>query len=68
MAPEISQLQNIYSYLQQYGINATATSSESNFMNTIWSSIQDFENISGGNDQQKVSGIQNLLSKAMSLI
>ncbi|MBQ7764494.1 hypothetical protein IJ384_03880 [bacterium] len=68
MTQNISQLQNIFSYLQQSGIGASATSSTDNYMNTIWSSIQSIEGVANGNDQQKAAGIQNILNTVMSLI
>lgn len=68
MTQNVSQLQNIYAYLQKSGIGASATSSTDNYMNTIWSSIQSVEGVANGNDQQKATGIQNILNTIMGLI
>lgn len=67
MSVNATELKSIYSYLQQSGIGAIAKSGP-DYMNTIWSSLQDVEGIANGNDQQKAAGIQNLLNKVMGLI
>lgn len=67
-AIKTQDLQNIYSYLQKAGNDTSAASANNNFINTIFSSVGDFDSIANGNEQQKTSGIQNLLNKALSLI
>jgi len=67
MSVNATELNRIYSYLQQSGIGAIAQSGP-DYMNTIWSSLQDVEGIANGNEQQKAVGIQNLLNKVMGLI
>ncbi len=59
----LKQAEGIFGQIEGFGGGEAST-----YINSVWSMGGDINNIATGNDQQKASAIQGLISKAMSLI